>query len=142
MKNYFKIMMAMVVICLPFALMSCGSDDDDSGPKKTTYNWELKDTTPPSSASSEVKIAAAQAEQAIDEALFAKFNSKGWTATKSERKFIVTGGTDITNDAAVKIAFNEVVLSFSSAIKSALPDGARVAVKRGKTTVDEANLKD
>ena len=132
----------MVVICLPFALMSCGSDDDDSGPKKTTYNWELKDTTPPSSASSEVKIAAAQAEQAIDEALFAKFNSKGWTATKSERKFIVTGGTDITNDATVKIAFNEVVLSFSSAIKSALPDGARVAVKRGKTTVDEANLKD
>ena len=107
-----------------------------------TTGWELKDTTPPSSASSEVKIAAAQAEQAIDEALFAKFNSKGWTATKSERKFIVTGGTDITNDAAVKIAFNEVVLSFSSAIKSALPDGAKVAVKRGKTTVDEANLKD
>lgn len=142
MKNYFKILMAMVVLCLPFALMSCGSDDDDSGPKKTTYTWELKDTTPPSSAASDVKIAAAQAEQAIDEALYVKFNSKGWTATKSERKFIVTGGTDITNDAAVKIAFNEVVLGLSSAIKSALPDGAKVAVKRGKTTVDEANLKD
>ena len=141
MKNYFKILMAMVVICLPFALMSCGSDDDD-GPKKTTYTWELKDTTPPSSAASDVKIAAAQAEQAIDEALYVKFNSKGWTANKSSRQFIITGGTDITNDAAVKIAFNEVVLGLSSAVKSALPDGARVAVKRGKTTVDEANLKD
>lgn len=140
MKNYFKILMAMVVICLPFALMSCGSDDDDSGPKKTTYNWELKDTTPPSSATSEAKIAAAQAEQAIDEAFYLKFNGKGWTADKSTRQFIVTGGTDLTNDAAVKIAFNEVVLAFSSAIRSALPNGAKVSVKRGKTTIDETVL--
>ena len=141
MKNYFKIMMALVVLCLPFAFTSCGSDDDD-GPKKTTYSWELKNCDAPSSASNEVKIAAIQSQQAIDDAFYAKFNSKGWTADKANRQFIITGGTDITNDAAVKIAFNEVILGLSSAIKSALPDGARVAVKRGKTTVDEANLKD
>ncbi|MBR4388714.1 MAG: hypothetical protein IKT00_06010 [Prevotella sp.] len=139
MKNYFKIMMALVVICLPFAFTSCGSDDDE-GPKKTTYNWELINTTPPGSATSEVKIAAAQAEQAIDEALYNKFNGKGWTATKAERKFIVTGGTDITNDQLVKIAFNEVLYNLSASTKEALPNGAQVAVKRGKTTVDKATL--
>lgn len=140
MKNYFKILMAMVVICLPFALMSCGSDDDD-GPKKTTYSWELKDCDAPSSATNEAKIAAIQAAEAIDQALYNKFNSNGWTADKTKRQFIVTGGSDLTNDAAVKLAFNQVVLGFSSAIIEALPNGAKVAVKRGKTTVDETNLK-
>lgn len=133
----------MVVICLPFALMSCGSDDDDSGPKKTTYKWELKDCDAPSSATNEVKMAALQAQQILDDALFAKFTSKSWSPVdKTKREFVLTGGTDSSNDAQVKIAFNEVVMSLSSAVKSAFPDGAKVAVKRGKTTVDEANLKD
>ncbi len=141
MKSIFKIMMAMVVFCLPLALVSCGDDDDDNGPKTTTYSWELKNTTPPASATSEEKIAAAQAEQALDQAFFNKFNGKGWTANKEKRQFIITGGTDITNDGLVKIAFNEVVIGLASATLEALPKGAKVAVKRGGTTVDEATLK-
>lgn len=139
MKSIFKIMMALAVICLPFALVSCGDDDDD-GPHTDTYTWVLDNTTPPSSATSEAKIAAAQAEQAIDEALYLKFNSKGWNANKAERKFVITGGTSLTNDQLVKIEFNIVLSGLSSAVRSALPNDAKVSIKRGGTTVDSSKL--
>lgn len=133
-------MMALAVICLPFALVSCGSDDDDSGPHTDTYTWVLDNTTPPSSATSEAKIAAAEAEQAIDNALYTKFNSQGWAANKAERKFVITGGTTLSNDQLVKIQFNIALSGLSSAVKSALPNGAKVSIKRGGTTVDSSPL--
>ena len=133
--------MAMLMFCLPFALVSCGDDDDDNKVHTDTYTWSFTNTTPAASASAEVKAAAALAEGQIDDALVAKFNAQsGWTASKSDRKLVIEGGSSVTNDQLVKVQFNLAVVGLSSAVKEALPNNASVTIKRGSTTVDNAAL--
>lgn len=42
MKFSMKVLMAMLLFCLPFAITSCGSDDDEeTGPKTYTYSYQI-----------------------------------------------------------------------------------------------------
>ena len=41
MKNIWKILAAMIIVALPFAVASCGGDDEEEIPT-LTYVWELK----------------------------------------------------------------------------------------------------
>lgn len=44
MKNIWKILAAMMIVALPFAVASCGGDDEDEIPT-LTYVWELKNVS-------------------------------------------------------------------------------------------------
>lgn len=44
MKNIWKILAAMIIVALPFAVASCGGDDEEEIPT-LTYVWELKNVS-------------------------------------------------------------------------------------------------
>jgi hypothetical protein len=44
MKNIWKILAAMMIVALPFAVASCGGDDEEEIPT-LTYVWELKNVS-------------------------------------------------------------------------------------------------
>ena len=144
-KFSIKVLMAMLLFCLPFAITSCCSDDDDepTGPKTYTYEWKLSNTTF-NNGTTEQKEAALIAEKAVNAALIKEFgklgtiNSSNQTLTISDTEGKTTNET--YNDAQVTLAYETASMSFKESI-SALPDNARITIKRGNTKVVDKNLK-
>ena len=123
MKSIFKIMMAMVVFCLPLALVSCGDDDDDNGPKTTTYSWELKNTTPPASATSEEK-----------------FKGLGATVDESKHSFTINGGSESQNKLNVQAAVLQAKAILLTGATQKLNKDARIIVKQGSKEIHNSKL--
>lgn len=140
MKFSIKVLMAMLLFCLPFAITSCGSDDDDddNGPKTFKYEWTLSNAS--SNGTVNEQQAAVNAQAAINSILVKAFQTLG-TVDTNKQTLTITGGEDKSNDNLVKSAYYGVASQISTAAE-ALPNNARITIKRGGTKViDNEKLK-
>lgn len=141
MKFSIKVLMAMLLFCLPFAITSCGSDDDDDdkGPKTYTYEWTLSNATVSNGSISEQQ-AALNAQIAVNAILVKTFQILG-TVNSDKQTLTVTGGEEKANDNKVKSAYYGVASEISAAA-TGMPDNARITIKRDRTKViDNEKLK-
>ncbi|MCR4995121.1 MAG: hypothetical protein K6A32_07095 [Bacteroidales bacterium] len=143
MKNLLKILAAVLVIALPMVVASCGSDDEEEGPVTYTYNWTLQNTDLGSSATTNEKMAALQAEATINGVLAKAFANNGFTVDADNQKFTIETEDDVDRyDNAVKSAVYAVLAgSDVPAVAEALPSSAKVVVKRGSKTIIENKLR-
>ena len=132
MKFSIKVLMAALLFALPFAFISCGSDDDDDSPKTFKYEWTLSNTTPTNGTTAE-KAAALTAETSINASLAKAFAALG-TVDQNAQTLTITGGDADTNDKKVKSSYYAVAVTFTD-IAEALPNSARITIKRGGTKV-------
>lgn len=140
MKFSIKVLVAMLLFCLPFAITSCGSDDDDddNGPKTFKYEWTLSNAS--SNGTVNEQQAAVNAQAAINSILVKAFQTLG-TVDTNKQTLTITGGEDKSNDNLVKSAYYGVASQISTAAE-ALPNNARITIKRGGTKViDNEKLK-
>ena len=144
-KNLWKIMAALMVIALPFVVASCGSDDEDNGPKTYNWSWTLQNTTLGNNATTAEKSAALEAEGKVN-ALFAtiiKAQDKDFKVDAQTQKFSVeTENEPNLYDNKVKAAVFSMLSDASWAtMVEPLPASAKIVVKRGSTVVIENKLK-
>ncbi len=142
MKNILKLLAAMMVIALPFALTACSSDDDDDD--NNEYSWTLSNTSLSSGATADDKRRALEAEQQVNQMLAMAFTSQKFVVDVTKQTFSVSNTTEdvTTYDNKVKSAVYSVKgNSEFSSIVSVLPDDARLIVKRGSTKVFDEKLK-
>lgn len=131
MKFSIKVLMAALLFCLPFAFISCSSDDDDdSGPYK--YEWTLSNTSP-TNGSTQERAAALVAETAINDAISNAFKSLG-TVDKNAQTLTIASGDADSNDKKVKSAYYAVAVSFAT-LAEGLPSNAKITIKRGSTKI-------
>lgn len=139
MKFSMKALMAMLLFCLPLAMTSCGSDDDDdNGPKTYSYNWELKDAN---SGSTTAEQQANLAEQAkVNQLLATAFSAKGASSNATQQTFSFTGTKSADSyDNDVKAAFYSVKSDIIG--KSIdLPNSTKVVIKRGSKQIVSEKL--
>ncbi len=141
MKLSIKVLLAMLLFCLPFAITSCGSDDDDepSGPKTYTYEWSFSNATV-SNGSINEQQAALNSQIAINAVLVKAFQSLG-TVNSDKQTLAITGGEEKSNDNKVKSAYYGAANDVAAAA-TGLPSNARITIKRGGTRlVDNEKLK-
>lgn len=140
MKSIFKIMMAMVVFCLPLALVSCGDDDDDNGgPKIFNYSWELTNASPDSSdptALSEAATAITEAHKAFANA----FKGLGATVDESKHSFTINGGSESQNKLNVQAAVLQAKAILLTGATQKLNKDARIIVKQGSKEIHNSKL--
>ena len=143
MKNFWKILAALMVVALPFVVASCGDDDDEKGPKTYQYTWTLQNTSLGSSATTAEKQAALTAEATVNTLFANAFKAQGFVVDATAQKFSVQSENDASGfDNRVKSAVYGVKAqaSFLSAVEP-LPSAAKVTVKRGSTVVIDEKLK-
>lgn len=141
MKFSIKVLMAMLLFCLPFAITSCGSDDDDepTGPKTYTYEWTLSNASMSNGSIAEQQ-AAVNAQIAVNAVLVKAFQSLG-TVNSEKQTLAIVGGDEKANDNNVKSKYYGVASEISAAA-TGMPDNARITIKRGGTKViDNEKLK-
>lgn len=152
MKNLWKMLAGLMVICLPFALAACGGDDDEpTGPFTYSYSWSLLNTNV--SGTTAERQAAFAAERVINgmlaDALELQFTDafelQDCMADADAQTFDVVSLTesdptkfDKKVKAAVAIVLATSELQYAA---EALPENAAVQMKRGKTVVDEQPLR-
>lgn len=143
MKNLWKMMAALLVAVLPLMLASCGSDDEVEGPVTYTYKWELQNTSLGNSATTNDKLAALQAEDAVNALLSEAFKAQGFTVDGANQKFTIETEEDVNlYDNKAKSALYGVLANASVAtIVEPLPNSSKVVVKRGSKVVVENKLK-
>ncbi len=143
MKNLWKIMAALMIIALPFVVASCGSDDEEVGPKTYTWAWTLQNTSLGSSATTVQKTDALAAEGEVNLLLAAAFKAQGFTVDAQNQKFTIeTEELPTLFDNKVKSAVYAVLSQPTlSDIVQPLPASSKIVVKRGSTTVIENKLK-
>ncbi|MBR0432815.1 MAG: hypothetical protein IJK15_03840 [Bacteroidaceae bacterium] len=143
MKNFWKILAALMVVALPFVVASCGDDDEDNGPKTYEYSWTLQNTTPSSSATTQDKQAALTAETAINSLLAAEFRKQGFTVDATNQKFSVQSENEPASfDNKVKSAVYSVKAQDAYlAAAEKLPSASKLVVKRGSTNIINESLK-
>lgn len=136
-------MAALLVAVLPLMLASCGSDDEVEGPVTYTYKWELQNTSLGNSATTNDKLAALQAEDAVNALLSEAFKAQGFTVDGANQKFTIETEEDVNlYDNKAKSALYGVLANASVAtIVEPLPNSSKVVVKRGSKVVVENKLK-
>lgn len=139
-KNLMKIMAALMIIALPFVVASCGSDDEDEGPKTYNYSWLLQNTQLGGSATTAERQAALLAEEAVNTLFAAEFTKRNFKVNISSQTFSVetTEDADVW-DSYAKRAVSTVKGTDALAVAvEALPANAKIVVKRGsKELVNE-----
>jgi len=140
MKFSIKVLMAMLLFCLPFAITSCGSDDDgNDSPKQYKYEWTLSNAT--STGTVAEQQASVNAQAAINTILVKAFQSLSSSVVDSSKQTLtITGGDEKINDNLVKSAYYAIASQISTAA-APLPANARITVKRGSTKVIDEKLK-
>ena len=135
-----KALMAMLLLCLPFAITACGDDDDEpDGPKTYTYEWTMSNAMPSNGTAAENQ-AASNAQIAVNSVLVKAFQTLG-TVDSDKQTLAITGGDDNSNDNKVRAAYYGAADDVSAAAVG-LPDNARITIKRGGTKiVDNVKLK-
>lgn len=141
MKLNITALMAMLLLCLPFALTSCGSDDDDepTGPKTYKYEWSISNATVTNGTIAEQQ-ASVNAQIAINGVLVKAFQTLG-TVDTDKQTLTMVDGDEKSNDNKVKSAYYGAANDVATAA-TGLPDKARITIKRGSTKlVDNERLK-
>lgn len=142
MKKTFKVLMAMVLMCLPMAFISCGSDDkDDDGPKTWNYKWEIKDND--ISGTTEEKQARLDAESKINKLIASALKTQGGTVDESAQSVsFVNENTESQNDSRVKSAWYAAkgTTDFTTAAVD-MASSAKVAIYRGGSKILEEKVK-
>lgn len=141
MKFSIKVLMAMLLLCLPFAITSCGSDDDDDNdsPKTYTYSWTLSNVT--STGTVAEQQAAVNAQAAVNTLLVKGLQTVANSVVDSNKQTLtITGGSESVNDNLVKAAYYAVASQLATAAE-ALPANARITIKRGSTKIIDEKLK-
>ena len=141
MKFSIKVLMAMLLFCLPFAITSCGSDDDDdNSPKTFKYEWTLSNATISNGTVAEQQ-AAVNAQAAINTVLVKALQAvANGVVDSSKQTLTITGGEEKVNDNLVKSAYYAIASQISVAAEP-LPANARITIKRGGTKVIDEKLK-
>ncbi len=127
MKNLLKFLAAMMIIALPFAVASCGSDDEPEPTGPYTFTWAYEDYIDPSAAD---LIVYQQAIQAIDQAFASQLNQLGYKATASSKSFTRERGKsdeDMKSEIGAAITLTKVNASESC---KKFKSGAKIVVKR------------
>ena len=127
MKNLWKILAAMMVIALPFAVASCGSDDEPEPTGPYTFTWAYEDYI---ESSAQDLTAYQTATQAIDQAFATQLNQLGYKATASTKSFTRERGKsdeDMKSEIGAAITLTKVNVSESC---KKLKSGAKLVVKR------------
>ncbi|MCR5181263.1 MAG: hypothetical protein K6C30_08655 [Bacteroidaceae bacterium] len=146
MKNFLKLLAAMMVIAMPFALTACSSDDDEDDDKGKTYEyeWTLSNTSLSSGATTDQKMQALEAETQVNQMLALAFTTQGFVVDVTDQEFSVSDTQEAVSifDNKVKSAIYSVKGSSNySTIVAVLPDEAKLTVKRGSTKVFDDKLK-
>lgn len=127
MKNLLKFLAAMMIIALPFAVASCGSDDEPEPTGPYTFTWAYEDYIDPSAPDLTVYQ---QAIQAIDQAFTSQLNQLGYKATASSKSFTRERGKsdeDMKSEIGAAITLTKVNAGESC---KKLKSGAKIVVKR------------
>lgn len=117
----------MMVIALPFAVASCGSDDEEEvGPKTYEFTWDYDLGT---SAVSEIQQLSS-ALVTIDQAFVTALNDQGYKATASDRKFSKTTEKDLNfMKDEIDLAIRTAKLKASDSCEK-LKKGSKLIVNR------------
>lgn len=145
MKNFWKILAALMVVALPFVVAACGGDDEDeNAPKTYTYTWTLQGTQLPSSATTAEKAAALAAESSVNTIFGAELKKQGFTVDVTAQKFETSPTQNEPNsfDNKVRAAFYAVKATeqYTIAVEP-LPAASKILIKRGSTNIVSDNLK-
>ena len=113
MKNFWKVLAAMMVIALPFIASSCGSDDEDNGPWTLTYFWRLEGVDLNSIPVDQLSDVAAALKN-IDDQISQAYQAKGFKTDVAQKQFsvVITTNDDITiglQDSKANTTFMELV---------------------------------
>lgn len=131
MKNFWKMLAAMMIIALPFALAASSSKDDEEekGPKTYEFTWEYRDYIDQSAQDLSIY---SNATTAISQALASELNKLGYKAQASTKSFTITTET-LTDESMRKQISSAITLTTVSAGQSCqvLKKGAKLVVKRG-----------
>lgn len=127
MKNLLKFLAAMMIIALPFAVASCGSDDEPEPTGPYTFTWAYEDYI---DSSAEDLTVYQQATQAIDQAFASQLNQLGYKATASSKSFTRERGlSDESMKAQIGAAIELTKVSAEGSCKK-LKAKAKLVVKR------------
>ena len=137
MKNLWKILAAMMVIALPFAVASCGSDDEEEeGPKTYEFTWDYDLGT---SAVSEIQKLTPSLVN-IDQAFATALNENGYKALSSSREFSKTTEKDISFlKEEIDLAIRTAKLKTSNSCQE-LKKGSKIIVKQKNSTKEFHSL--
>lgn len=107
MKNFWKVLAAMMVIALPFIASSCGSDDEDNGPWTITYYWKFLNLNIDQIPDDEQGVVIA-ARTSITNYINAAYETAGFKVDKNEKTFskVIT-----VNDEKTINQLDELVMS-------------------------------
>lgn len=128
MKNFWKILAAMLIVALPFAVTACGSDkeEEQTGPKTYSFTWVYEDYIE-TSATDLLKYQ--NAINAIDQAFASQLNKLGYKALASSKTFTITTekeSEDLKQEITAAITLAKVNAKESCAV---LKQGAKLVVK-------------
>ena len=136
MKFSLKALMAMLLFCLPVALTSCGSDDDDdNGPKTYEYSWTLDDASQGSTVAEQQANLTEQdnVNKILAASLMAKSASNNVVVANSTKQTFSFTGTKSAEeyDSQVLSAFYDFKAKILSQTFENLPKSTKVTIKRG-----------
>lgn len=136
MKNFWKILAALMVVALPFVVASCGDDDDEDKVPTYTYTWDLNGIDI-NKISEDQQVPVINARNAVNDQIAKAYTAKGFTVSKDDKKFTIQSETAVkTIDERVEETFLELKRTDAfQAQASILPSTATLIVKRGSTTV-------
>jgi len=145
MKNIFKTLIATVLMSLPIALTSCGSDDGPSipkGPEVFEYHWELAGTVI-SQGTAAQKRAALEAEEEVNSIMVSSFRAKtvegaSVSVDSVKQLFKVIGNDAESNDDVVRGVYYSAKADLKKAAAKGLPAQATISIKRNKTAIINA----
>ena len=143
MKNLLKVMAALLVVALPFVVASCGGDDEEKGPKTYNYSWSLLNTTLPGTPTVAQEEAAVEAKKTINALFAAEFTKRGFKVDASAQTFSIVTEEEVANwDGLAKRAVSTIKGTDALAVAvEALPDNAKIVVKRGNSVIVDEKLK-
>ena len=136
MKNFWKILAALMVVALPFVVASCGGDDDEDQIPTYTYTWDLNGIDI-NKVSEDQQVPVINARNAVNQQIGAAYKAKGFTVDTENKKFTIQTETAVkTIDERVEETFLELKRTTAfQAQASVLPASATILIKRGSTTV-------
>lgn len=131
MKNFWKILAAVMVIALPFVAASCSSDDDEDKPKTYEYKWEY---TGISSTTQATLVIISNMNNILGTAI----KAKGFTVDTENQKFSISCLAEEidSKDSQVKSAFYGIQDDLKTAAKD-LPGSPYIKITGRKQLINE-----